>query len=195
MSKCEDNQQDRPTNHMSGSPDRGLEDKVYRQTLNRIAQLEDELRHKDKAFATLMEEQKRLRERLQSCIQTMQKTSNQLTVIGSEFRHDFSQLHHRIAELEQENKALQEAIDVWSHRAINREFDVLTVQAENKKMKGLQDLAASIMELQEIELTIVNTENHRLLQQSGQNEKLAPINPSYPEARRRAKGVTNSKPK
>lgn len=172
MSKCEEKLQDRPTNHPSGSPSRGSEDTACQKGLDRIAQLEQELRRKDKAFTTLMEEQKRLRENLQSCIQTMQKTSNQLTVIGSEFRHDFGQLHHRIAELEQENKALQEAIDVWSHRAINREFDVLTVQAENKKMKGLQDLAASIMELQEIELTIVNTENHRLLQQCSQNDKV-----------------------
>lgn len=80
-----------------------------------------------------LKEQLLLRESLQACIQTIQKTSKQINSAGNEFKNDYRQLLDRIAALEQENKVLEGSNDAWSHRSITLEFDVLSAQDKIKK--------------------------------------------------------------
>lgn len=136
-------------------------DSAYAQALARIEQLEGELQQKNTALDTLLKEQQRLRDSLQMCVQTLQKMTQQVNCAGREIKNDYRQFLERIAALEQENQALKGSNDVWSNRALTLEFDLLTAEAENNQMKAFQDLAVSLIALQDIVLKTVNTEHHQ----------------------------------
>ena len=121
-------------------------DNAYERALAKIEQLQIEL------------EQMRLRESLKACIQTIQKTQNQLNHLGTDVKQDYRQYHDHIEALEQEIWALESSNAAWSNRSITLEFKLLSAQDEIKTIKAKQDLAASIIAFQEMELKALKME-------------------------------------
>lgn len=133
---------------------------AYERSLIRIKQLEAELQQKDTVLDRLLKEQQQLRNSLQRCIQTLQKTTQLVNSADSGINNDYRQFLERIGDLEQENEVLKGANAAWSHRALTLEFNLLSVQAENAQMKAAQDLAVSVIARDETAKTL-NIASHQ----------------------------------
>ncbi len=115
-------------------------DEKYNAALKKIGQLECELNQRNRILSIVVES-------LESCASSFHFVKGQVELFSAYLDNS----NQKILELSQENKALKSLSDGCFRRAIKREFELLTLMDELKKIKDERDLALKTIELLQVE--------------------------------------------